>query len=146
MAWPAIRDAVQAVLETVAITEPVAQTIVRVYEWPTETVAEHPAILMYPAGVTVERHAGQHRILHYALPLELVVHDEDQATANHIVESYRDALVNAFDTELKLGGEVTMVNGPDVQAATARTYGRTNFVGFDALLVLTVSEARSMSV
>jgi len=144
MAWADAKARIVAVLETLAITEPEAQTIKRVYPNPPGSVTGVPCIVVYPPALEVSR-ANSVRAKRYTVRLRLLLTDADLSQAAALVDAYREAIIDLFDAELTLSTTATAIEGPTVEEASSFTYGAKAYTGFDALLTVHIEEGKAFS-
>jgi hypothetical protein len=139
MAWRDARTRIKALLETVAIITPIEQTIARVYATPPATIQDTPSFVIYPPALVVER-ASSLRIKHYTVRLRLFVLDADISQAADLVDAYREAVIDVFDTDVRLNGTCTLIVGPAVEEAASVEYGSTRYTVIDCLLTVEIQD------
>lgn len=144
-AFEAVRDRLAAILGAIVITSPVAASIVRVYEMPPSTVEDMPCFIIYPPALKVERGSSGLRIKTYTVRLRCLVSDEGVERAAALVDAFREAIIDAFDSDLTLAGTATQIVGPEVVEASGFSYGGRDYVGMDCLLTVQIKEARAFS-
>ena len=102
-----------------------------------------PCFIIYPPALDeVERSNGV-RKKSYTVRLRLLVKDADLDKAAAFVDSYREAVVNAFDTELTLNGTAKLITGPRAEEASAFDYAGRSYTGIDFLLGVQIEEPMS---
>ena len=145
MAWSDALARVKTVLEAVEITSPVEKKIKRVYDFPPSTVQDTPAFVLFPPACTVERLPGLHREKVYTLRMRLLVHDTDVERGAAIVDAYREAVLDAFDSELTLNGEATAIEGPSIEEPGVFDYAGRDYLGMDCILTVEIHDQRTFS-
>lgn len=143
MGWLEARAQIAAVLGGVSITSPIEQTIARVYESPPGTFQDLPCFVIHPPAVEVSRSAGGLRRKTYTVRLRLLVTDADKDQASAIVDAYREAALDAFDSALALKGTADAVQGPRADEATSFEYTSGRYPGVDLFLTVQFTETRS---
>ena len=145
MSWEDAEARIVEVLETLEITEPDAQKIVRVYPEMPGTIGDLPCVILTGPEVIAVNRINSIRSVVYALPLQLLLRDADKARAQALVKAYRKAIIDLFDANLTLQGRATAVEGPtDCKPATF-DYGGQKYVGMDALLTVHIEEGKAFS-
>lgn len=148
MAWADARARIAELLETVSITSPITESIVKAYETPPGTVQDLPCFIIFPPALTVERGSGGLRIKTYTVRLELLVRDADLSQAADLVDAYREATIDVFDTKGTLSGTCTLIVGPRVEEASGLEYPRGTgsfYTGFDAFLTVQIQEPKAFT-
>jgi hypothetical protein len=140
--WRDSRDRIAALLATVAITEPVENSIQRVYETPPETVQDLPCFIIYPPALTVERGSSL-RVKTYTVRLRLLVMDADADRAADFTDAFREAVVDVFDTDVTLSANCAQIVGPKIEEAASFSYGGREFIGMDCFLTVQIKEAKA---
>lgn len=147
MDWNDVRAQLKTLLEAVSITEPIEETIARVYEFPPPTVQDIPCFIIGLPALKVER-APSLRIKTYRVRLSLLVRDADVDRAAEIADAYREAILDAFDADVTLGGKSTQALAPEFEEGSGLEYpqGSGNYyVGYQAFLTVEIKEARAFS-
>ncbi len=144
MAWAAAKAELVTILGGVSITSPITQTIARVYPDPPAAVQDLPCVIIYPPSLDVQRIAGT-RYKVYRSRLLLLVRDEDLDRAAAIVDAYRESLVDAFDSNVRLNGAAQRIDGPAVEPAADFKYGLGDYTGFGAILTVHLQDAVAFS-
>jgi len=121
MAWLDARTRIAALLATVSITEPIEQTIERVHATPPANVEDLPCFIIYPPALKVERGSAL-RIKTYTVRLRLLVGDADMDQAADLVDAYREAVIDVFDTDTRLSNSQTRITGPSAEEAGSVQY------------------------
>jgi hypothetical protein len=138
MAWADARARLAVVLGAIAVTAPpapVAETIKRVYVTPPSKVEDLPCFIIYPPAVDVERRPGDWRVNKYGpVRLRCLVRDADADVAADSLDAFREATIAAFDAEVRLQGDVTLVHSQHIDEAAAFKYGGVDLLGFDCIL------------
>jgi len=115
--WSAARDAIAAILDSVAITVPVATSIKRVYTYRTGAETEFPCVVISsPPAKRVERGPGGYRAKTYDVDLHLMVRDAEIARAADILDAFEEAIIDAFDNAVALNFAASgymLLSGPD---------------------------------
>ena len=141
MAWSDIRARLAVVLDAIAVTSPSAESIKRVYLTSPATVEDLPCFIIYPPAVEVERRPGGWRVNKYGpLRLRCLVRDADVAVAVDFLDAFREATIAAFDAEIRLENEATLVQSQRIDEAKAFKYGGRDYVGFDCILGVRLDE------
>jgi hypothetical protein len=135
MAWADAKARIVEVLETLAITEPEAQTIKRVYPNLPGTIGDVPCVVVYPPADETEWPSSSLCRDTYTVRLRLLLTDADLATACALVDAYREALKAIIRTDLTLNltSNVLKMN---VEEASSFSYGNRQFTGMDAFLTV----------
>ena len=147
MAWADAKARIVAVLETLAITTPDAQTIKKVYPNPPGTIGDVPCVIVYPPARGVDR-ANSIRAKHYTVRLRLLLRDADLSQASALVDAYGEAIIDLFDGELTLSTTATAIEGPVVEEAADFEYplgSGKHYTGFDVLLTVHIEEGKAFS-
>src|SRR3990170_2834236 len=144
MTWAAAKAELVTILAGISITSPIAQTIAKVYPDPPGAVQDLPCVIVYPPSLDVQRIAGT-RYKIYRSRLLLLVRDEDLDQAAAIVDAYRESLVDAFDSNVRLNGAAQRIDGPAVEPAAAFKYGLVDYTGFGAVLTVHLQDAVAFS-
>lgn len=146
MAWTDIRTAIVAVLAGISVTTPSAKSIKKVYATPPGTVQELPCFIVFPPRVDVDRGAAQRRKL-YTVRCILLITDADLDVAADFADAFREATIDAFDGDVKLGTVpgVGVLFGQTVEGAAAFNYAGRDYTGFECRLSLNVTEARTFT-
>ena len=100
MPWSSARARIVVLLATLKLAEPVLSTIAKVYPTPPPTIGDLPCFVIYPPALKVERGPGI-RIKTYTVRLRLLVTDADLEQAADLVDAYREAVVDVFDTDTR---------------------------------------------
>jgi len=141
MAWADAKARIVEVLETLEITEPEAQTIKRVYPNPPGTIGDVPCVIVYPPALTVVRQSSSLRKKVYTIRMLLLVKDADLSQAAALVDAYREAMIDLFDTDLTLNYTASIIDGPNIDAAADFIVGDRHYTGMDCILGITLMEA-----
>ena len=144
-AFEACRERIAAILGAISITSPVAASILRVYEMPPETVEDVPCFILFPPALKVERGSSGRRVKTYTLEMLCLVSDEAISDAAAIVDAFREAVVDAFDSDLTLNTTATLIEGPSVERGLAWKYAGRDFIGINCVLTVVLKEARAFS-
>lgn len=145
MAWRDARGEIKTVLASVNITAPIVKAIAKVYETPPDSIEDDPCFVIYPPAIQEVIRAVSLRIKRYRVRLQLLLQDENKDRASDMVDSFREALVDAFDTKLTLVGKATQVTGPEVEEAAGFQYANETFTGFNAFLTVEIKEGVSFA-
>jgi hypothetical protein len=145
MAWREARAQIAAILAAIYITDPVVLAIKRVYTTPPATVQDVPCFIIIPPALKVERGASGLRIKTYTVRIRCLVSDEALDRAHDLVDAFREAIVDAFDSDITLNHTVTQIVGPNVEEAGGAKYGSIAYSGMDCLLTVQIQEARNFS-
>lgn len=115
--WPLAWNAIATVLRGISITDPISASIIKVYPYRNQTETDFPCVVMpNPPGKTWRRGPGGFRERFYVVPLELLVTDADAERAAQILDSFEEAIGDAFDAAVSLGvgaGSIHIVEGPN---------------------------------
>lgn len=148
MGWRDARKRIAAILGQVVINDPLVAGIARVYQTPPPTVEDVPCFIIMPPALKVERGSSL-RIKTYTVRLRCLVSDEDFAQAADLVDAFREAVVDAFDSDVRLDNTVTLIVGPNIEEARGWLYGSSGaqraFTGMDCLLTVVINEAKAFS-
>lgn len=140
--WRTIRGELVTLLGTVAITAPISSTVKRVYATPPAAIQDVPAAVIFPPSVRTVR--GQSlRIKTYRVRIRFLVLDSDLDVGADIVDSYREALIDMFDLNLTLNGNVVTIQGPDIDEAKSVNWAGKDYTMFEAWLGLEVKDGIS---
>ena len=130
-----IRDKLVGVLNSVAITDPSAQSIIRTYATPPGSVSDVPCVIIYPPAVdAVDRPTQGLRIKRYRVRLRCLVIDRDLDVGADIADAFREALIDAFDSNVTLSGTVVGITGPEAEEAKMYLYNGKDYTGVDLFL------------
>jgi hypothetical protein len=143
MSWREhVRPALVTILDAVAITEPAALEIKRVYATPPMNIEDLPCFIIYPPARSTARGPAT-KVKMFTVRCRCLVSDEGLAMAADIIDAFAEAVDLAFDLKLKPGGaaDPTMfINGFECTEAAAFQYpagvGGRSFTGFDLILSL----------
>ena len=140
MGWTEARAQIQALLDGLSITDPVVANIVRVYPKPPGTIQDAPSFVMFGASKRPERRSSGWRIMHYRLRVQLFIGDSDVDQAAAIAEGFGDALINAVDGHLQLGGEARLIHEEVGEIVSLEYPGGSSrfFVGFEAFFDVSI--------
>jgi hypothetical protein len=145
MSWLSARARIAVLLGKVELAEPVKSAIAKVYPTPPGTIGDLPCFIIYPPALKVERGQSGLRIKTYTVRLRLLVSDADLDQAADLVDAYREAVVDMFDTDVRLSDSHTRIQGPTVEEAGQFTYGGRDYTGMDCLLTVIIEEPRNFS-
>lgn len=115
MTWADARARVTAILAAAAITDPIVQTMKRVYETEYSTIQDLPCCVLKEGSVEVGRMTAL-REKTYQLGIDLIAHDADPEREILIVAAFREAILDLFDADVTLAHTATIITGPTCQA------------------------------
>jgi len=145
MAWRDARARIAAILGAISLAEPASVSITRVYETPPAQVQDTPCFIVIPPALEVKRGSSGLRIKTYTVRLSLLVTDEALDRAADLVDAFREAVVDAFDSDLTLAGTATMITGPNAEEASPIRYGGKDYTGIDFLLTVQIQGPRTFA-
>ena len=112
MTWPAARTAIQVALDGLTISSPDAEALTA-YEYPTPGHVEHdvlPAAFPLPPARRIVRMPSNWQKTHMDVRVRVLLGIEpDIESISTRMESWIEALITAFDSEVTLGGDVDVV-------------------------------------
>lgn len=145
--WTDAKARIKTLLEAVAITAPVAQTIKRVYADPPAAILDIPCFVIYPPAVVENaRPSGMLRRQQYVARLRLFVKDADLDQAAALCDAYRSVVLGegtapgVFDVDVTLNQTCVMIDGPTAEEAAAIQHGGKLYTTIDFLLTLYFAE------
>ena len=145
MTWPAARTQLVSALAAVNITTPITETIRKVHEFPPATIQDWPCFIIYPPRREIDRGLSNRRVTILTVRCRLLVSDQDLDQAAEIVEAYIEATVDALDTQIRLGESISSSQDQVIEEAASFTYGDKTYTGFDMLMSINLTEARTLS-
>ena len=144
MTWPAARAELVTLLEAVAITTPIAQTLARVYPYPVETYQDLPCLVLHSSPL-VPRYAVSLVHKERVIPIELLLIDADQARAVELVEAYQDAILDVLIANLTLNGNAANVPEPTFSAGESGDINGVPVVSMTFALTVRLTEAATFA-
>lgn len=134
--WLTARAEIAAILTGVAITSPINETIHRVYETPPKQASDYPCVIIIGTAKAAPERAMALRDREYTARLRLVVQDADINRAADIIDALQEAIIDAFDQNVTLNGNVSNLIGPSwlepgmIDAGGQDQFGADAFVRF----------------
>ncbi|MDR7534659.1 MAG: hypothetical protein QN162_15165 [Armatimonadota bacterium] len=122
MTWPEARAEIVRLLSGLSIAEPVPLSLRRVHEYPPESLQELPCAVMEIAGRQRLRSPSRRETV-YTARWWIVARDERSAPAGAVLDAFSEAVLDAFDGAVALGGKATRVEGPVVEPGSALIWG-----------------------
>lgn len=147
-AWRTAKEALAVRLATIAITDPVTQSIAKVFPDPPASIEPGllPCIVFGESSMDDEWGSSVARE-RYVLTCTLMLRDEDSERASDLVESYRDALKEKLRHNLALLVPATptsphagIFEGPSFTAPGDVLYGTARYLGFQFTVSVIVTE------
>jgi hypothetical protein len=139
--WADARNELASILETVAITEPIAASIARVHQTRPKTLAgDLPCIVITSIEKSEERACAIRDRL-YNVRLRLLVNDADLYQAHAIIDAFQEAISAAFDANVALNGFASSIQGPTWEEPAHLEEGGMGFNGADGSLLVRLVDA-----
>ena len=147
MPWGDIRAGLAKIFGDVSIEEPSAQKIIKVYKTPPSKVMDWPCVVFYPPAADVVGREFSGREVHYTARCRVLVKDADIDVAADAVDSFREAILDAFDSATKIrdATDGARLIGQVCEEAAAFAYGGVNFTGFDCILTIGETQAKDFT-
>ena len=111
----------------------------RVHEFPEDTIVEFPAIVASPPQSEVVRTPGTTRSEIFRQTILIITQDANTDEMAAQGDAIRQAVVESFDHDNRLGESVSWVEGPDFDAAREDKVGEgVSVVAYPGLLVINI--------
>jgi len=135
--WRTARAEIATILTGLPITDPIAATILRVFQTPPAKASDFPCVIILGAVKGVDRSSSLRR-RQYTAHLRLVVVDADLDRAADLLDAFQDAIIDAFDANVTLNQKVTNVVGPNWELPAASDVGGQRQQAVDGTVELTI--------
>lgn len=132
--WLTARAEIATILTGVAITSPIAASIVRVYQHPKTNVTDFPSVMIVGVAKGEPERSSGLREREYTARIRLMVEDADLERQDELIDAFEEAIIDAFDANLTLNGKVSNLNGPQWLEPGPIEAGGLNRAGADGLM------------
>ena len=146
-----IRDAmdqIKIILTGLTVTEPEAATLEHVYEPPiAATALDYPSVILKPPGLPKnDGPSGGLAMLQYAVPLRVVVQEENAEESADFAVSWAEAVRKAFLPKQDLNGTCDGILGPTYEPPAGWSIGGKKFTIVDMELRVNIEEIATYGV
>lgn len=134
LSWLVARAAIAEMLRPVAIIFPTGITIERVFETPPKQVSDFPCIIIMGVAKAPPVRSSGLRERDYTARLRVAVDDADIHRSADILDSFTEAIIDAFDANLTVDGTVSNLIGPEWEEAQLLDAGGQNVRAVDGFV------------
>lgn len=139
--WRTARAEIVTILTGVAITDPIAASILRVYAHPKTNVTDFPCVMIVGVSKGEPERSSGLRSREYTARLRLMIEDADLERQDDLIDSFEEAIIDAFDQNLTLNAKVSNLNGPLWLEPGPIDAGGQNRAGVDGLVRFTMDDS-----
>jgi hypothetical protein len=134
LSWLLARDEIVSILTGVAITDPAAVTLAKVYENHRNQITDFPCVIIMGASKPDPVRSSGLREREVVVRLRLVMRDADLHRTEAMLDAFEEAITTVLDNNLSLNGKVSNLNGPAWEEADTLDVGGQSRAGADALV------------
>lgn len=138
VSWLLARDEIVSILTGLAITDPAAATLAKVYENHRNQITDFPCVIIMGAAKPDPVRSSALRDRSIEVRLRLVMRDADLHRTEAMLDAFQEAITTAFDGNLALNGRVSNLNGPAWQEADTLDVGGQSRSVSDAIVTFQI--------
>lgn len=131
---------IAAIQAALSISSPVALTVKQAHQDPPGTVQDEPCFINTVELTETRYGPGSQRRI-YTVKMQFLCRDERAADASAIARAFQEAMIAAFNADIRLNGTCSVATLGGVGPVTGLEYAGTPYIGFEQPLVVTMHEA-----